>query len=314
MAVISPDGHRILTASVDGALILWELESGRILHRFDPINSYLFTVAFLPDGRHALSGGSDKIVRLLDVERGRVVHELKGHDEWVLSVAPSPDGRVAYSTSGGPDPWRDGKDSAVRVWDLVTGLQVGNFEGHRGRVPGLSVSPDGRRLLTSGADRGVILWDAKSGQIIHRMSGHTDLIECVAFLPDGTRALSGSLDKTIRLWELSSGQEIYKFVGLPYQALWLSVSRDGRSFLSSDYSGHELRLWDLESRKLIHTISWGNVFPTRGCFAPDGVHAVWPGSDGVVRLYRFTDSVQADRPEVPTTPAATGSAASSKTR
>jgi WD40 repeat protein len=168
--------------------------------------------------------------------------------------------------------------------------------GHRGRVLGLSVSPDGRRLLTGGADGKVILWDARSGQIIHEMLGHTDVIECVTFLPDGKHALSGSLDKTIRLWHLSSGEEIYRFVGLTRQAIWLSVSRDGRKLLSADYTGHELRLWDLESRKPIQTSDWGSVCPTRGSFAPDGQHAAWSGSDGIVRLYRFADSDSASSP------------------
>ena len=259
----------------------------------------MFTVAFLPDGRHALSGGSDKIVRLWDVERGRVVLSLKGHEEWVLAVAPSPDGKLAYSTSGGPTPWEDGIDSAVRVWDLKTGQQVGKLEGHKGRVPGLAVSPDGRRLLTSGADRTVILWDSISRQFIREMSGHTDVIECVAFLPDGKRALSGSLDTTIRLWDLANGKEDYKFLGHPGNIIWLSVSRDGRRFLSADYRGHELRLWDVESRKSINRIDWVNTAPTRGCFAPDGIHAVWPGTDSVVRFYRFDEPAQSDRPAVP---------------
>jgi WD40 repeat protein len=288
-AIISPDGQRILSASVDGALILWDLETGNIVRQFEPTRSYLSTIAFLPDGHRALSGGSDKIIRLWDVDRGRVVRELRGHTEWVLAVAPSPDGRLAYSTSGGRDPWSDGSDTAVRVWDLRTGLQVGMLPGHTGRTCGLAVSKDGSRILTSGSDRKVILWNAKTGELIHEMLGHTDIVESVAFLPDGKGGLSGSADATIRVWDLRRGRQMDKFVGLTHQALWLSVTEDGRYLLSGDYTGHELRLWDVPEHRLIQTLSLGRVYPTRGCFSPDGQHVAWPGSDRIVRLYRFAD-------------------------
>jgi WD40 repeat protein len=121
------------------------------------------------------------------------------------------------------------------------------------------------------------------------MLGHTEIIECVAFLPDGKHAVSGAGDATIRVWDLNKGEEVGKFSGLRRQALWISVTRDGKYLLSGDYNGHEVRMWELPTRKLLQTIPWGSASPTRGCFSPNGKSAVWPGSDGVVRLFRSAD-------------------------
>ncbi len=84
-------------------------------------------------------------MRLWDLDSGKRIREFPGHTEWIFHVAFSPDGRLGYSTSGGPDAWQDGSDSAVRVWDVETGREIRRLEGHKGRVFGLAVSPDGHR-------------------------------------------------------------------------------------------------------------------------------------------------------------------------
>jgi WD40 repeat protein len=303
IAVFSPDGRRVLSGHEDGTMRLWDRESGRVIRRFGGHVGRLLSVAFSPDGRRALSGGSDKLVRLWEIESGKLVREFQGHAEWVFSVAFSRDGGLAYSTSGGPDLWHDGLDSGVRVWDVEAGGEVRRMEGHKGRVIGLAVSPDGRRVLTGG-NTSLILWDADSGQEIRRLLGHTDAVDTVAFLPDGRRAVSaGGGDRTIRLWDLETGKELHRFLGHPREVIWVAVSPDGRRLLSSDYNGRELRLWDVEGRKLIRRIGWGGTSPTRGAFSSDGRHAVWGGADGVVRLYRLPEPDGANPPAAPAQPA-----------
>jgi WD40 repeat protein len=287
---VSQDGRRILSASWDRTMILWDRETGRMIRRFGQQGGAKFSLAISPDGRRALSGGEDTVVRLWDLERGEVIREFRGHTGWVFCTAFSPDGRLAYSTSGGTDNghgWDELPDFAIRVWDVETGRPVRRLEGHRGLVWSVAVSPDGRRILTGSQDRLMILWDAESGAEIRRFPGHTDNVMCVAFLPDGLRAISASEDRTIRLWDVQTGQDIHCMRGLTDKVTWLAISPDGRRLLSSSYNGRELLLWDLDTRTQIQCLDYGNVSPLRGCFTPDGLHAIWTGTDGVVRLYRL---------------------------
>ncbi len=284
---VTPDGRRILSGSWDRTMLLRDRENGRVIRRFAGHSGRLMSVAISPDGRRALSGGEDKIVRLWDLESGALIREFRGHIDWVMSVAFSPDGRLGYSVGGASGVWSDGTDSAIRVWDLESGRQVGRLEGHRGIVWGLAVSPEGRRLL-SGGDR-MILWNADNRSEVRRFSGHTDRVENVAFLPNGRHAVSSGWDGTIRLWDIDTGRELHCFRGHEVGATWVTVSPDGHRLLSGNWNGQDLRLWDVERRRQDGRVAWQGMHPIRGSFTPDGRGAVWGGKDGTVRLLRLSD-------------------------
>jgi WD40 repeat protein len=249
------------------------------------------------------------VIRLWDLESGRRIRELPGHTEWIFGLAFTPDGRSILSSSGGTglpqNPWwRDGTDSAVRIWDVETGRQVGRLEGHKGMVRSVAVSRDGLQALSGGSDQTPILWNLKTRREVRRLQGHQNRVERVAFLPDGRRAISASYDRTIRLWDLDSGQEVDQFRGHSTAVTGLALAPDGRWLLSSSNSGYELRLWDVPNRRLVHRLEWGGLMPTQGVFAPDGRHAAWGGNLGIVRMYRLPapDPDQSAHAEVPTSP------------
>src|SRR4051812_14266918 len=50
---VSADGHRLVTAGEDKAVRLWDVTSGRELHRFNGHTEAVLCVAFSPDGAGA---------------------------------------------------------------------------------------------------------------------------------------------------------------------------------------------------------------------------------------------------------------------
>jgi WD40 repeat protein len=66
---LSPDGRRLLTGHDDKSVRLWDVASGKELHRFTGHTGTVIAVAFSSDGRRAISGGRDNTVRLWGLPR-----------------------------------------------------------------------------------------------------------------------------------------------------------------------------------------------------------------------------------------------------
>jgi WD40 repeat protein len=64
MAVeIMPNGHRAVSASLDGTLRLWDLESGQMIRTFQGHSAEVWAMAITPDGHRTVSASRDKTVR-----------------------------------------------------------------------------------------------------------------------------------------------------------------------------------------------------------------------------------------------------------
>jgi WD40 repeat protein len=291
---VTPDGRRSVSGSEDSTLRVWDLESGTCLHTLHAHKGGVWSVSVTPDGRRAVSGGKDNTVRVWDLESGACLRTLEGHSGAVGSVSVAPDGRRAVSGSLSEWPGDEGPenpDHTLRVWDLENGRCERVLEGHTS-IPGVSVTPDGRRAVSGSFDGSLRVWDLDSGTCRRDLAGHSFWIWSVSVTPDGRHAVSGSLDKTMRLWDLESSAG-GRALGSHSVWIWsLSVTPDGRHVISGsadDEFQPWLSVWDLESgrceRKLeihehqAHGQKWLNAGVLVLSVTADGRHVVSGGDD-----------------------------------
>src|SRR5262245_262883 len=111
----------------------WDITTGRIIRGFHGHQGEnVLSLSFAPDGKLLASGGEDKTIRLWNLEPDREtvaeIAKLEGHKNGIGALAFSPNGRLLAS-GGRSDPLRTA-DRSVRIWDLTSGRQLQQLEGH----------------------------------------------------------------------------------------------------------------------------------------------------------------------------------------
>src|SRR5262249_57027619 len=92
-------------------LILFDVATGKEVHRLDQLGSGAGVLAFSPNGRTLAWGDwSDPILHLLEVASGKERHALTGHRGPIHSLTFSADGKTLVSGSS---------DTTGLVWDLT---------------------------------------------------------------------------------------------------------------------------------------------------------------------------------------------------
>lgn len=280
-----PDGKGLLTASADGTLRLWDVESGRETRRFgqpwDPFTGtpgriggaggapapvllppvVVSALALSPDGHMLAAGGRDGTVTVWDVGTGKELRRWQTSvNQAVVGLAFAPDGNGLASQSS---------NQAVRLWDATVGKEIRPF----GELPPpgkrISVNPGvfpmtvafalgGQRLLAQAVvfekDTTVTVvrgWEAATGKELPPITlGPTAYLRAVA--PGGKTALVSSADQTLRLWDVAAHQE-FRLVGKPKQGDFMNAwafSPDGK-WLATQRSNQMITLWDVATGKEI---------------------------------------------------------------
>jgi choice-of-anchor C domain-containing protein len=171
------------------------------------------------------------------------------------------------------------------------------FEGHTGEIRRLTVSPDGRQLLTASWDKTLRLWDVASGRELLRWEGHSERVHSAAFLPDGSRALScGNDDKNVSLWDLKDAHRIRSYLGHAKGLSHVAVCADGHLAVSCGYESTVL-VWEVETGQELRRLQGTRGVVETVALSKDGRQVLTGTIQGSIGLWDVEKGVEVSRLE-----------------
>ena len=195
----SPDGRQLLTGSImfgagwadveevdSGDLILWDVQTGRRLRRFEDSGA-IFGIEFSANGRYAYTTNLYKeITRVWELSTGQEIDRFFG--------------RVAVERGLEEDTLL----TDLKLVDPATGKVIRSFSGsNQGAAMAMDVSPDGRYLISGDGIHNVILWDYATGEEIRQLPGHTTTVMNAFFSPDGQTAYAAAYAAPVIQWRVA---------------------------------------------------------------------------------------------------------------
>jgi len=307
-ARFSQDERQVVTASLDGTARVWSLEQAGTR-----------TLVGNGDEIERMSLKHDRVLLKTKTEVAWM-NLATGHRVPVFSWAedrqgvgvgrPSPDGEYLLMLG--------------QNWSLVVRHRGGSsvtLHGHTGLVTITQWSHDQRALFTASVDGTLRRWDVSTGKgtvlvdgaaAIHGIAIRDDdrviaQIDDAVYViePDGRRTTLGEgpawtvnygglerigdrylLRRTDQSLALLDGERLTSLEGRGYPPMGTALSPDG-SKLAGAMNDRTVRIWDVETGRLLETLRGHTDLPLAVAFSPDGMLVASSSYDKTIRVWQL---------------------------
>jgi hypothetical protein len=308
-AVFTPDGKRLLTASVGrkGASIrVWDPVRGKLLREWvpDPASVSGIAVAASPTGPLSLVTLHPNGFTVWDWEAGKVQRRIRKGTGMVPPITLSGDGTlVAF------DIYNRRAQRALHVFDTATGKEIWVVpEGIPGTL--VAVAPDFKRILMR-EGQALRLWEGGRDKVLAQQvadgvppqrlntaeaarAKSLQEFPCsgsgrprASFSVDGKKLVV--LDDEVKpvVWDTTTGKELRKWErGANDFFRWAALSADGRRLATLERSGR-WTVWDLATGWRLLDSSVAPIISGPLVFSPDGRRFAARIGAGMVWVFDF---------------------------
>jgi WD40 repeat protein len=253
-AYLTQDGQHALVGTIHGPINLVDINTNKVIKRFEVDGRPAYAVTMTPDKRSVLaiiSGDHSSTIYVWDTITGQIKHTWSGNFAWLKDMVVTPGGRYLIS----------GQWNVPTVWELDQGRKVSKLSGDGMSVTDIAVTPDGKSVLMASGGifesrpkNGVIrLFDIESGEITRTLGAHDFEVSSLVITPDGRTAASTSpgteRDKgEISFWDLENGRELATPVIRRSNVSHLCLSPDGMRLITGSILGDDaIEVWNFNN-------------------------------------------------------------------
>lgn len=258
LLALSPDNKLLAAAGggdVSKHITVWEVSTGRILHKLPEHQNSTMALAFSPDNRVLASAGADGTVRLWNPVTGQELLNLRKRVSPTYSYEISPDGKWFASRY----------DKAINLWDLAGNLGLSVLSGHTVWVNSFTFSPNSSTLASGSYDGVVKLWDMATTSELRTLRTGNGQITSLKFSPNSNSLAIGSEEGDIKLWDIARANELRTLSSDKGRVTTVEFSPDGKLLASVRYTGREdgrtyaTEVRALDSGRILLSLTGGQI-------------------------------------------------------
>ena len=281
----TPNGSVLAACSVNGTVILWDVDKGTELSRYLNHTKAAYGVSFNPQNQNVFASSSGDgylvvaqvdLTKLLSGEGRSVPLGSRRQSRGSRSSAGRPQGqsdcdvrlRFQHSFPIFGSAWcvphcqyvsTGCQDGVVRIFDYLNNALVYVLKGHSARVFNTVWSPlIPGRLATGSDDQVVMIWQLNLENVsastrsvavdpVRSLVGHTSNVRALCWSTEHkSLLLSGSWDSSIRMWDVDNGSCVH-VLNLHSTDVYAIAAHPDRPFTFASCSRDTtVRLWELD--------------------------------------------------------------------
>jgi WD40 repeat protein len=277
---LDPAGTLLAAVGDDHLVRVFDLPSGKLVHRWGSHVDWVKASVFRPNGSVLATSGDDRRICFWQVTTaGKTRKVTEPLPAVIRTLAYSPDGRFLAAAGFADSVWlfdadqgklirelpapgvdiraiafspdgtrmaAAGRVGLVRIWNAVSGQQISDVQASSRRIFALAYSPDGKLLAVGGHQRIVRLLDSVSGKVVADLPQRPGEVMALCFCGPDTLASAGS-GNVIHVWDIASQHERRELVGHTGSITTLVFNRSEEMLISGGYDT-TVRLWDMRRR------------------------------------------------------------------
>jgi guanine nucleotide-binding protein G(I)/G(S)/G(T) subunit beta-1 len=186
--------RQIITSSGDMSCMLWDIETGTLVEKFEGHNGDVMSVSIPTQNKNVfVSGACDSLAKLWDIRSARCVKTFAGHESDINAIQFFPNDN-AFGT--GSD------DASCRLFDIRAYKELKAYSDSKIMcgITSVAFSASGRYLFAGYDDFNSYVWDTLKGAMVATLMGHDNRVSCLGISDDGLALCTGSWDSFLKIW------------------------------------------------------------------------------------------------------------------
>ncbi|KXJ19576.1 NACHT domain- and WD repeat-containing protein 1 [Exaiptasia diaphana] len=298
----SRDDEKIISASEDNSIRLWNSHTGSLLAQLDGHTGAVTSLKVSPDGMLIASSSADQSIKLWSYQSEKCIQTLQGHQERITSISFNKDGTKILSAS---------IDKTLKIWEVGTGKSIDTILGHLGHPLCCAWSPVSDDVAAScGDELELFIWDLSTRKKKHILQGHTidkamvnfpdkkklnghekyhydSLLWSVDFSQDGTLLASTGTDSNVFVWNVDTGERKCSFVIPNDGSAVCFVQAQQGTYLAAASAPHmTITLFEIGEKPQVISVLGGHSDWVMGVgFSSDGSRLTSASRDKTIRVW-----------------------------